>query len=79
MILRIKQTGRVHGVARAIDPSVEANRKVMEYQGRSVRTDRWRYTEWDGGKRGVELYDHDNDPHEWKNLAHDSRARRYRS
>jgi uncharacterized sulfatase len=45
--------------------------KVMSYQGRSVRTDRWRYTEWDGGKRGVELYDHDNDPHEWKNLAND--------
>ena len=43
----------------------------MSYLGRSVRTDRWRYTEWDGGKRGVELYDHDNDPHEWKNLAND--------
>ena len=34
-----------------------------------MRTDRWRYTEWDGGKRGVELYDHANDPHEWTNLA----------
>jgi uncharacterized sulfatase len=45
--------------------------KVMSYQGRSVRTDRWRYTEWEGGKRGVELYDHENDPHEWKNLAGD--------
>jgi uncharacterized sulfatase len=43
--------------------------KAMSYQGRTVRTDRWRYTEWDGGKRGIELYDHENDPHEWKNLA----------
>ena len=43
----------------------------MDYLGRSVRTDRWRYTEWDGGKRGVELYDHENDPHEWNNLADD--------
>jgi iduronate 2-sulfatase len=39
--------------------------------GRSVRTERWRYTEWDVGKLGSELYDHDSDPHELKNLAKD--------
>ena len=39
--------------------------------GRSVRTERWRYTEWDEGKQGVELYDHDADPHEYHNLAAD--------
>ena len=39
--------------------------------GRSVRTERWRYTVWDGGKLGSELYDHANDPHEYKNLAKD--------
>lgn len=37
--------------------------------GRSVRTTRWRYTEWDDGRQGVELYDHDADPHEYQNLA----------
>lgn len=37
--------------------------------GRSVRTDRWRYVEWDGGRRGRELYDHRADPKEMKNLA----------
>jgi uncharacterized sulfatase len=37
--------------------------------GRSVRTERYRYTEWTEGKEGVELYDHDADPHEWTNLA----------
>jgi iduronate 2-sulfatase len=37
--------------------------------GRSVRTERWRYTEWDGGKAGHELYDHDLDPLELRNLA----------
>jgi uncharacterized sulfatase len=41
------------------------------YPGRSVRTERWRYTEWDDGKRGRELYDHDSDPHEYNNLAAD--------
>ena len=39
--------------------------------GRSVRTERWRYTEWDGGSKGVELYDQENDPKEFKNLASD--------
>jgi uncharacterized sulfatase len=37
--------------------------------GRSVRTERWRYTEWDHGKQGAELYDHDSDPGEYYNLA----------
>jgi uncharacterized sulfatase len=37
--------------------------------GRSVRTERWRYTEWDEGRDGVELYDHDADPREHRNLA----------
>ncbi|MPY90417.1 MAG: sulfatase-like hydrolase/transferase [Luteitalea sp.] len=41
----------------------------IEYLGRSVCTERWRYTEWDGGKRGVELYDHASDPDELNNLA----------
>jgi iduronate 2-sulfatase len=57
-------------VARSDDATAD-HAKVMSYLGRSVRTDRWRYTEWDDGKRGVELYDHRNDPHEWKNLASD--------
>jgi len=36
----------------------------------SVRTERWRYTEWPDGN--AELYDHDNDPDEWHNLARDA-------
>ena len=40
--------------------------------GRSVRTERWRYTEWDSGKAGSELYDYESDPNELKNLANDS-------
>jgi uncharacterized sulfatase len=37
--------------------------------GRSVRTEEWRYTEWDGGTAGAELYDHRNDGDEYTNLA----------
>jgi arylsulfatase A-like enzyme len=43
-----------------------------EYWGRSVRTLRWRYTEWNGGRDGAELYDHDTDPGEFTNLADDA-------
>ncbi len=39
------------------------------FPGHSVRTERWRYTEWASGKQGVELYDHNADPKEMKNLA----------
>ena len=39
--------------------------------GYSLRTPRWRYTEWDGGREGRELYDHEQDPRELKNLAAD--------
>jgi uncharacterized sulfatase len=41
------------------------------FKGYSVRTERWRYTEWDAGKKGVELYDEVGDPYEMRNLADD--------
>jgi uncharacterized sulfatase len=38
--------------------------------GRSVRTERWRYTEWrPDGDDGIELYDHSKDPGEYHNLS----------
>jgi uncharacterized sulfatase len=37
--------------------------------GGSIRTERWRYTEWAEGKVGVELYDHQSDRLEFHNLA----------
>ena len=39
--------------------------------GQSVRTERWRYSEWNGGEAGEVLFDHNADPHEMKNLAAD--------
>jgi arylsulfatase A-like enzyme len=39
--------------------------------GRSVRTERWHYVEWDEGKAGAMLCDTTKDPSELKNLAAD--------
>jgi iduronate 2-sulfatase len=50
---------------------VGATRKGL--LARSVRTERWRCTEWPDGT--IELYDHDRDPDELKNLAADPAAR----
>jgi arylsulfatase A-like enzyme len=47
---------------------------VTLYQGklgRSVRTERWRYSEWEDGRSGAMLFDHSRDPNELKNLADD--------
>jgi arylsulfatase A-like enzyme len=42
--------------------------KIM---GASVCDERYRYTEWDQGRAGAELYDHQADPAEVHNLAAD--------
>ena len=39
----------------------------IHYLGRTVRTERWRYTEWPDGT--AELYDQEADPREYVNLA----------
>lgn len=46
-------------------------RRGDKVQGQSIRTDRWRLTVWTGDGGGIELYDEQNDPNEWKNLATD--------
>lgn len=43
------------------------------FLGYSVRTEKYRYTEWDGGKKGAQLYDMSVDPGEEKNLAEDAK------
>lgn len=47
-------------------------KQQTRYFGYSLRTPRWRYTEWAEGQQGRELYDHDADPREQTNLAEDS-------
>jgi arylsulfatase A-like enzyme len=40
------------------------------YKNHAIRDSRWRYIQYANGSE--ELYDHSNDPHEWKNLAKNS-------
>jgi uncharacterized sulfatase len=65
--------------ARWLTPAV--TQQIRNFEGKtimgySVRTEHWRYTEWDGGAAGVELYDQLADPQEWHNLAHDPKFAR---
>lgn len=46
-------------------------RRQGRFFGYTLRTPRWRYTEWAEGQQGRELYDHDADPRELTNLADD--------
>ena len=51
------------------DPNIERSPAISSYgEGNTaIRTQRWRYIRYEDGSE--ELYDHANDPHEWKNLA----------
>jgi hypothetical protein len=53
------------------DPSLSTDPVIstFNYQNYSVRTDRWRFIRYQDGNE--ELYDHQNDPNEWRNLAGD--------
>lgn len=47
--------------------------------GYSLRNERYRYTSWQDGLAGEELYDYRNDPHELKNLASNPQMNRIKS
>jgi iduronate 2-sulfatase len=50
---------------------VTRRRGGEQFFGYSLRTERFRYTEWAEGAEGRELYDHQNDPQELINRADD--------
>jgi iduronate 2-sulfatase len=65
----VTQVGRSAGAVRRVDGGAKAAAGPRRAFGYSLRTARWRYTEWDEGRQGRELYDHDADPKEITNLA----------
>ena len=48
--------------------------KGKKILGHTIRTPRYRYTEWGDGKYGIELYDYQKDPMEYTNLAKDAKS-----
>jgi len=50
-----------------------------KFYGYSIRTDRWRYTQWDNGKKGEQLFDMQNDPRELHDLSADPRCAQVKS
>jgi len=57
------------GNIRRFGASPAVGDRGRQFFGYSLRTARWRYTEWDEGREGRELYDHEADPQELTNLA----------
>ena len=55
----------------ALTQVTRGGRQTGRFFGYSLRTPRWRYTEWAEGEQGRQLYDHDADPQEQVNLADD--------
>jgi iduronate 2-sulfatase len=47
----------------------EGQKRKGPVMGYSIRTERYRFTEWDNGTEGEELYDYQADPKEMQNLA----------
>src|SRR5262249_26472380 len=68
----LSQVARGGGLNRAT-VTADVGSDGRRFFGYSLGTPRWRFTEWDEGREGRELYDHDADPRELTNLVHEER------
>jgi uncharacterized sulfatase len=59
-------------------PAVSLSAWGGKVVGRSIRTERYRFTEWFGGERGTEFYDYERDPRELTTLSRDPEYRAQR-
>ena len=57
--------------ARTVKDAAFTQVRRGDTNGYSIRTDRWRFTSWDEGRQGEQLYDMAADPKETTNLASD--------
>jgi iduronate 2-sulfatase len=64
----ILKTPSLSGRGWALSQVTRGGRRAGVF-GYTLRTPQWRYTEWDQGHEGRELYDHAKDPLELTNLA----------
>jgi arylsulfatase A-like enzyme len=67
MLADSKASGRGYALSQVARGG--GNRKNRPAMGYSLRTARYRYTQWAEGQAGHQLYDYDQDPEEKRNLA----------
>lgn len=59
----------VNGPSQAVKEAAFTQVRRGDFDGYSIRTSRWRYTLWDEGRKGEQLYDMQSDVGEMTNLA----------
>ena len=70
-VLEGREPGRLSALTQSWSAAqwVRPERRGKDIMGYTIRTDRYRYTEWARGAEGVELYDYLVDPLEYRNRA----------
>lgn len=69
VLSQVQRGGGGGGKGKGKGKKAETAAPAKRLFGYSLRTEQWRYTEWDEGREGKELYDHQSDPKEITNLA----------
>ncbi|HVA50501.1 MAG TPA: sulfatase [Pirellulales bacterium] len=59
----------LNGPSKSVKEAAFTQVRRGDFDGYSIRTSRWRYTLWDEGRKGEQLYDMQSDPGEMTNLA----------